>query len=179
MSIIFSLIVILLLSNNDYLKIFVIEEKQTKTRTKLYIDLTVCLAAFMFVGTMVQYLIYTFILEPLNLDVFLLLIMITISVGFSILTECLLKKNEKESLIVFNKYKLAVLSFLGFIFLSKMSGTLFTSIILTFLSLVAFFIVGLILIVLGEIISPKIKLDDSMSTLLILGAIFLMTLSII
>ena len=179
MSVVFSLIIILLLNNNDYLKIFVAEEKQSKTKTKLYIDLTVCFSTFILLGTIVQYLIYTFVLEPLNLDVFLLLIMIAISMGFSILAEFLLKKYGKDSLIVFNKYKLAALTFLGFIFLSKMAGTLFASLILTFLSLIAFFIVGILLITLGETISPKIKLNDNMSTILILSAVFLMTLSII
>ena len=179
MSVIFSVIVILLFSNKNFLKLIVVNEKQNKSIFKLFFDFTICLAAFLVVGTIFQYIIYTFILEPLNLDIFLLITMIIVSVGLSILADYLLKKFDKETLVVFNKYQFSALSFVGFVFIMKISGTILASIILTLISVMAFFIVGIILITLSEIISPKLKLNDNLPIILILSSIILMVTSIL
>ena len=179
MTVLFSLIVVLILSNKNFLNIFIVKNKQDRSIYKLYFDFTFCLTAFLLVGTIFQYIIYTFILEPLNLDIFLLLTMIAASIGFSILADYFLRKFDKESFIVFNKYHFSALSFIGFVFMMKLSGTILASIILTIFSVIAFFVVGIILITLSEIITPKLKFKDNLPIILILGSIILMTTSIL
>lgn len=179
MSVIFSVIIIILFSNKDFLNLIVVKEKQNKSIFKLFFDFTVCLAAFLVLGIIFQYFIYTFILEPLNLDIFLLITMIIVAVGFSVLADYLLKNFHKETLVVFNVYQLAALSFVGFVLIMKMSGTILASIILTTLSIIAFFIVGIILIILSEIIYPKLKFSNNLPIILMLGSIILMVTSIL
>lgn len=179
MSIIFSIIVVLLLSNKNFLKLIVVNEKQSKSNLKLFVDFTIYLAAFLVFGTIFQYIIYNYILEPLNLDISLLITMIIFAIVLSVLADHLLKKFDKEILVVFNKYQLAVLSFVGFVLIMKISGTILASVILSLLSVMAFFVVGIILITLSKTISSKLKFNDNLPIILILGSIVLMVTSIL
>ncbi len=179
MSAIFSVIIILLFSNKDFVNRFVAKDKQTRSATKLFIDFTVYFAASLVIGTVIQYFLLKFILEPINLTSFLLLVIIGISVGLSILAEYLLRKLNKESLIIFNRYELSVLVFIGFVLTMQISGTIIGSLVLTLLNALGFFIVGIILIKLSEIIAPKIKLNDNIPIILITGSILLMVTTIL
>ena len=179
MTVLFSLIVVLILSNKNFLNIFIVKNKQDRSIYKLYFDFTVCLATFLLVGIIFQYIIYTFILEPLNLDIFLLITIFATSIGFSLLADYFLRKFGKDSFIVFNKYHFSAISFIGFVSIMKLSGTILASIILTIFSIIAFFVVGIILITLSEIITPKLKFKNNLPIILILGSIILMTTSIL
>lgn len=179
MSVVFSIIVILLLTNKDFSFLFVVKEKQHKSISKLYIDFTVCLTTFLVVGVIIQYPIFTFVLEPLKLEILLLVTMIAVSIGLSVLADYLLKKFDKATLVVFNKYHLAILTFIGFVLTMQISGTVLASLILTLFTLLGFFVVGIIIITMSEIITPKIKLIDNTTIILILGSILLMLTSIL
>ena len=172
MSVVYSAIIILLFNNADFYKRLV--KRYSFSITKLFIDFSILITLTLIVGSIIQHFIYTFILKPLNLTILLLLVSLVISVVICYLLDFLLKKLHRENLIIFDKHKLSVLVFIGFILNMKMSNSIFDTLLLTLLNLVSYFVVGIIILEISKIISPKIKIKDITFSVLIISSILLM-----